>query len=107
MASYLRSCDLEHTCLTNNDHVYFYTDKKLCAYDVKNCYLADTHGFNGSIFYELGINDADKQYLASRMYGYPAIASEFPKCKENDYEALTRFVLYLLKLCEYKFDLWK
>lgn len=93
MATYKTYAELKDKCLKSDDKVFL----KGFMYKVNSSFLSNTNGANNLIFDQLKI---DTNKVAESCYGYKPVGGLWPECIFNDYEALTRLVLYLLKEIE-------
>ncbi|MFA6354873.1 MAG: hypothetical protein WCW65_00395 [Candidatus Paceibacterota bacterium] len=101
MAVYRSLDKLEGKILDRGDFVVFGDIRYQVLKNCLICYLNDKD--NDKIFWTLGIGSY-KYEVCTEHYGYEAggshlIPGQFPTCKENDYEALTRIAIALFKLC--------
>lgn len=88
---------LHKKSLKIGDIVYFKYNHKVYKYEVKEKYLYNTKGYNDEILIELKLN---KYSAASKAYGYPGGDGAWPEYNNQDYQALTRFVIFLFEEIE-------
>lgn len=91
-----KSSDLEGKTLSE-DNILIFSGMN---YSVNDSFLANAHGSNHEIFEILGIEN--KETFCSKYYGYLASPGDFPEAKEEDYAALTRVAVPLMRLAEMK-----
>lgn len=94
MANYKRSEDLIDKTVDFCDLVIL--GKRL--HQVMDSYLKNLDVCNNSEVFET--LNLDKFTFCEEHYGYPPLNTDFPKSKKEDYEALTRLVIALMKLSE-------
>lgn len=69
-------------------------------YIVRDEYLNTDEDTNALIFIELGMSAQEKIEFCRKAYGYePRHDGQWPECRVNDYEALTRCVTMLHQEC--------
>lgn len=79
------------------DIIRFTYNQKIHTYEVKENYLHNYKGRNDSIFIEL---ELDKYLEATKAYGYPCGDGLWPEYNNQDYQALTRIVIFLFEEIE-------
>ena len=94
MATYKCLADLQGKILKYGDTVILTNIK----YTVAARFLSESGRDNAKIFIVLSIPDKEK--FATIAYGYKSTVGEWPECKYDDYEALTRCVIALYKIIE-------
>lgn len=100
MSIYKHSKELEGKQLQKDDTIVFKILSVTLKYKVWDAFLSIVDEVNNNkIFTELKI--PNKLNYASQCYGYEAKSGDFPECNRNDYVALTRIAIALLKHCEY------
>ena len=83
--------------LQYDDIVYFTYNNDTYRYAVRVSYLSNTKGRNDVIFVVLQLN---KRHVATKAYGYESGDGFWPECKNSDYDALTRLVIFLFEEIE-------
>jgi transitional endoplasmic reticulum ATPase len=80
--------------LGKGDYVSFpHPREGTISYRVQDSFLANcSGGKNDAVFFELGMNDDQKDVMASASYGYPARGGIWPVYRSGDYAAATRLV---------------
>lgn len=93
MATYKSYKELKGKTLQYNDKVII-----LCLeYIVSATHLYTAQGINSEIFTRLAL---DKESFCTKAYGYSSTSGSWPSCQVEDYEALTRCVLWLFQIAE-------
>ena len=90
----------EYGTLKYNDTLIFRIENKEHKYKVLSCHLQNNTGHNGHIFEIIEVKD--KYIFCKKYYEYDAHYGNFPECKEQDYEALTRIVEAIYGIIEEK-----
>lgn len=94
MATYKCLADLQGKTLKYGDIVIL----KDIKYRVSTCFLCEDWADNDKIFRILSI--PSKEEFATSAYGYACFGGNWPSCKSDDYEALTRLVKRLYEIIE-------
>lgn len=104
---YSHSSELEDKVLKLNDIVEFHLYNIIIRYRCDTCFLDNmTSNDNSEIFKQLDLIDVNK--FVTDKYGYNSSTVckfytdgyAWPESEYHDYEALTRLVIALFKLCE-------
>lgn len=87
--------------LKHGDMINFYlVGKGNYQYQVRDEYLNTDDDTNALIFNELGMSAGEKIEFCRKAYGYePRHDGQWPECRVDDYEALTRCVNMLYLEC--------
>lgn len=88
---------LHENFLNFNDTIYFIYNNIKYVYEVKENYLRNRLTHNDVIFTDLQLN---KEHVATKAYGYKSGGGFWPECKNSDYAALTRLVVFLFEEIE-------
>ena len=96
MKNFRKSSDLKNSTLSFGDNVILAQMK----HSVESSYLHNETSSNNDIFETLGIEDS--QSFCGKYYGYMSQGGDFPQASEDDYAALTRLAIGLMKLFEIK-----
>ncbi len=94
--TFKKSIELKGKTLSNGDTVIL----SQMEHYVTDSYLNNNDGSNDRIFDVLGIEDNDA--FCSKYYGYLTEGGYFPQSNEEDYIALTKVTIALLRLSEIK-----
>ena len=83
--------------LQHGDIVSFTYNNITYKHEVRKDYLSNTRMSNDTIFITLKLN---KRHVATEAYGYESGDGFWPECKNSDYDALTRLVIFLFEEIE-------
>lgn len=83
--------------LQYGDIVFFKYNNTSYIHEVKKNYLSNIRTSNDTIFVVLKLN---KMHVATKAYGYESGDGSWPECKNSDYAALTRLVIFLFEEIE-------
>lgn len=100
---YTHSSELTNKVLKCGDRIRFVSPTFNLFYQFNNRYLSGINCSNSKIFTELKI--INPYIFVEKYYRYKYEGGKIenggcPECKSNDYEALTRLVIALMKICE-------
>lgn len=79
------------------DIVSFKYNNTSYIHEVRKDYLSNIRASNDTIFVVLKLN---KMHVATKAYGYESGDGFWPECKNSDYAALTRLVIFLFEEIE-------
>lgn len=88
---------LHEKLLKYDDIVKFIYNNITYVYEVRVDYLHNTEWCNDAIFCDLRLI---KENVATEAYGYVSGRGEWPVCRDSDYAALTRLVIFLFEEIE-------